>query len=150
MIARSIITLLAAVTLASCGTSSKSDPDASAIPLGPAEIRGALVANTLYREGGDWWQSWEYAGFHRDDGTMIGRAWWPGGAETAVGTWEISQDGLYCRTWNNHWGDGAYGCFRVERSGDTLIFAQTENAPGNTETYRYQHKPGNPFGLATD
>jgi hypothetical protein len=57
---------------------------------------------------------------------------------------EVSEAGLCCRTWSNHWGGGQRGCFRVSRDGDTLVFDHVCCSSGNADRYTYRLFPGNP------
>ncbi len=143
--------LLAGLFATACGSLPAPDAALSLRPLAAAEVRQTLLGHTLYRRGGDWWRTWEYAGFHRatnsQDGTMTGRVWWPEGEEIAAGVWEVTDAGLYCRTWQNNWGDGRRGCFRVSRDGDTLVFDHVSGASGDAARYSYRLLPGNPQGL---
>lgn len=78
---------------------------------------------------------------------MTGRVSWPGGEEVASGVWEISADGLYCRTWGNQWGAGRRGCFRVSRGGELLVFDHVSGSGGDAARYVYRLLPGNPQRL---
>ena len=37
-----------------------------------------------------------------------------------VGTWEVTDDGQFCRQWTN-WGEGAYDCYEMFRVGEDQI-----------------------------
>ena len=139
--------LLAGLFAAACGSLPAPDAALSLRPLAAAELRQTLLAHTLSRRGGTWWRAWEYAGLHREDGTMTGRVWWSDGQEIAEGKWQLTEEDLYCRTWGNHWGDGRRGCFRVSRDGETLVFDHVSSASGDAARYSYRLLPGNPQGL---
>lgn len=106
-----------------------------------AELHDALLGNTLSRSGGPFWRRWDYAGVHGGDGAITGRISWSGGEEVATGVWEISPDGLYCRTWSNRWGGGQRGCFRVARGGEILVFDHVSGSGGDAERYVYRLQP---------
>jgi len=78
---------------------------------------------------------------------MTGLVSWSGGQEVASGIWEVSADGLYCRTWHNEWGAGKRGCFRVSRSGETLVFDHVSGSRGDADRYVYRLLTGDPYGL---
>ena len=141
------LVLLAGLLAAACEGSPEPDAALSLRPLAAAEVRQTILAHTLSRHGGAWWRAWEYAGLHREDGTMTGRVWWSDGQESAEGEWQVMDAGLYCRTWGNHWGDGRRGCFRVSRDGEILVFDHVSGASGDAERYTYRLLPGNPQGL---
>ena len=136
--------LMAAVLLAACQSPRVPDASRSLQALTAAELHDTLVGNTLIRSGGPFWRRWDYAGRHRGDGTMTGRVSWSGGQERATGVWDISPDGLYCRTWSNEWSAGRRGCFRGSRDGDILIFDHVSGSSGDAERYAYRLVPGNP------
>ena len=138
-----VLTLCAAGVIAGCASESRPAPQT----LYGQAVTETLVGNSLYRTGGGWFSSWEYTGYHRDDGTMTGKVWWSDNEEIADGTWEIAPDGHYCRTWNNDWGDGKRGCFRVSRAGDTMVFEHMTGASGGADRYVYHLQPGNPQDL---
>lgn len=139
---RSVVALLfAAVALAACETRDEaSAPQA----LSADEIKTALVGNTLVRLMGGLFFSWEYNGVHAADGTMEGRVRGPTEVERVPGTWEVTSDDLYCRTWSNNWGDGRRGCFRVSRVGEELIFEHVSGASGGQRRYVYEWRAGVP------
>ena len=107
------------------------------------ELRETLVSHSLSRSGGPWWRRWNYAGLHRGDGSMTGRVSWLGGEEVARGVWDVTVDGLYCRTWDNEWGAGQRGCFRVWRDGGTLVLDHVSGTRGDANRYVYHLQPGN-------
>ncbi len=144
-----IAILLASLQLAGCQTTAESPTAESPTPqrLTAAEIEETLVGNTLVRSGGSWFSSWEYNGLHSADGSIMGRVTTSGGEERVAGTWEVTGDDVYCRTWSNHWGGGRRGCFRVSRAGDSLIFEHDSGASGGSERYVYDWRPGKPEGM---
>lgn len=137
------LALSAAVLATGCASKGES----TAQTLYGREITETLVGNSLHRTGGGWFSSWEYTGYHRDDGTMTGRVSSSGGDEDVDGTWEIGADRHYCRTWSNEWAGGERGCFRVTRKGDALIFDHISGASGGADRYIYKFLPGNPQEL---
>lgn len=142
-----LIVLSAGLLAQGCGSAPEPVAGSSLRTLTASEVRKALVDNSLYRRGSEWWRAWEYVRFHRADGTMTGRVWWSGGEEVATGAWEVGTDDLYCRTWNNHWGGGRRGCFRVSRTGVTLVPDHVSGARGDADRYTYRLLPGNPYGF---
>ena len=133
--------LFAAAALAACETRDEaSAPQA----LTADEIETALVGNTLVRLMGGLFFSWEYNGVHAADGTMEGRVRGPTEVERVPGTWEVTGDDLYCRTWSNNWGDGRRGCFRVSRAGEELIFEHVSGTSGGQRRYAYEWQAGVP------
>jgi hypothetical protein len=102
------------------------------------ELRETLMGHTLSRSGGPLWRRWDYAAVHRADGTITGRVSWSGGEEVADGVWEVTPEGLYCRTWKNDWGAGQRGCFQVRRDSDVLVFDHVSGSGGDAERYAYR------------
>ena len=135
------------LVVGACAGQSPSDSGLALQPVVASQAQTALVGNTLYRRGGGWFDSWQYAGLHAADGTMTGRVWWSDGAEAAQGTWELTGDGVYCRTWQNDWGSGQRGCFALSRDGDILVFDHVSGSRGDADRYVYRLLPGNPHGL---
>lgn len=133
--------LLLAASLAACETSSEAPPRQT---LSANEIQTALVGNTLVRLMGGVFFSWEYNGVHAADGTMVGRVRGPSEVERVPGTWEVTGEDLYCRTWANDWGDGRRGCFRVSRAGEELVFEHVSGSSGGQRRYVYQWQAGVP------
>jgi hypothetical protein len=140
----SIVLAIALFALTACQSPAVPDIAASAGPLDEGELRETLLGHTLSRTGGPLWRRWDYAGVHRADGTIAGRVSWSGGEEVASGVWDISSESLYCRTWNNNWGDGRRGCFQVWRGGDVLVFDHVSGSPGDDDRYAYRLLPKEP------
>jgi len=138
---------LMATLLTACQSHPAPNPSVSLQPLTTTELRDTLINNTLSRSGGLFWRRWEYAGVHRGNGTMTGRVSWSGGKEVATGVWEVSPEGLYCRTWGNKWGAGQRGCFRVSRDGEALVFDHVSGSGGDADRYVYRLLPSNPHSL---
>ena len=109
---------LASLHLAGCQSTPEPQTTEASSPqrLSAAEIEEALIGNTLVRSGGGWLSSWKYNGLHSADGRILGRVTTAGGEERVAGSWEVTGDDLYCRTWSNHWGGGKRGCFSVMRA----------------------------------
>jgi hypothetical protein len=101
-------------------------------------IRTTVLNNTLHRCGWRAFRRWEYTNAHQPDGTMTGTIRWSKGSEVTRGTWDISDEGLHCRQWDNQWGDGEIGCFRVRRNGQSLVFTHVSGSSGEAEQYTYQ------------
>ena len=149
--------LLLAITLAGCTRDDEAEDapppapkePATEVPLAAAQIRQTLVGNSLYRKEVEIVQDLHIASFYRHNGTMRGRAWRKvADAEVAEGTWEVTDADLYCRTWQNHWGGGERGCFRVIRFGEEIIFVANDVATeGEPERYIYRVLIGNAYGL---
>jgi len=138
--------------LAACQSTSAGNGEPELTPLAGPALHEVLTTNTLARSGGTLWQAWEYAGLHRGDGSMTGgdmtgRVAWSGEEQVGHGTWELTPDGLYCRTWENEWGGGKRGCFRVAGAPQTIVFDYVSGSRGDAERYIYRLVPGNPYGL---
>ena len=114
-----------------------------------AELERQLIGNSLYRRGWTGAAKFQFASHHSPDGTMSAKSWWFGGAEQTVGRWRVTEDGLYCRTWNNFWAQGKEGCFSVAQSTEDgrLIFDHVDGHPGSHKRYIYQVLVGNPHRL---
>ena len=143
-----VITSLA-VAVSACLPTGGEDRTAIPMPMDAVEISQRLSDNSVYRSGWRGLANWEYASHHSADGRMSARAWWFGGRDEAEGRWEVTSDGLYCRTWLNHWADGEKGCFRVfsSASDGTLIFDYVSGAAGDAKQYSYEVLAGNPYSL---
>lgn len=131
--------LILATALAACQSSTA--PEKPVQPLGTAELRATLLEHGLARSGGTMFQRWAYLGLHHDDGTMTGRISWSDGHEEHTGVWDVTSDGLYCRTWSNQWAGGKRGCFRVSGNGETLVFDHVSGASGDADRYTYSLAP---------
>lgn len=115
--------------------------------LPAAELQRILTSHSLYRHGRQLFRVWEYASLHGRDGTTTARVWWSDGQESAQGSWEVTVDNQYCRTWSNNWGNGKRRCFRVHREADMLIFDHVSGSRGDADRYTYSLLPGNPHNL---
>lgn len=133
--------------LAGCAAWPRVGSDAQFEPVAASTLSDLLAGHTLYRRGTRLFSTWEYANLHQADGVMTAKVWWSDGEERVEGRWNITADGLYCRTWQNHWGDGKAGCFRMSWEGDFLIFDHVSGTRGDADRYVYQRQPGNPYGL---
>jgi len=122
---------LALLVLAGCAT----PPEQGALTAD--QIRQTVTVNPLTRCGSVLLGQWRYTGRHGRDGTMTGLVLAGESREEAAGTWRVTTDGLYCRTWNNTWAEGREGCFRVTRAGDSLTFDHVSGAPGEATSYTY-------------
>ena len=159
---RAAVWLLSLLLLAACETGNMGEKELVLTPLEAPALRQTLTSHTLSRTGGTLWQLWEYAGVHRDDGTMTGRVTWSGEEQLGQGTWALSPEGLYCRTWQNEWGGGKLGCFRASITPQapteesdapalvaprSIVFDHVSGSRGDAERYTYLLIPGNPYGL---
>lgn len=115
----------------------------TAVQLSADEIRKLFSGVTIRREGG----GWVWYGYYAPDGSLRGRAEWTGGGQTGTGHWEISEDGLLCREWDNNWGGGGYGCSRIYRYGDQIIQVHARGSAGRFRKSRLTLLQGNPQGL---
>ncbi len=99
------------------------------VALRKEEVRQAFVGNTMDHE-----KAYVY---WTQDGRIMGKS---KRGPTDEGTYRITDDGLYCRKWNN-WRGGAESCAKVKRMGDTFATVATNESvrstytiiPGNTE-----------------
>lgn len=121
------------LVLAGCATP---PPDGRVLTAG--EITAAVTANPLTRCGSVLLGQWRYTGRHDKEGTMNGLVLAGEKREEATGRWRTTGDGLYCRTWSNHWADGKEGCFRVTQTGDALTFDHVSGAAGEANSYTYK------------
>lgn len=112
-------------------------PDKGPKVLTADEIRQAVTRTPLTRCGSVLLGQWRYTGRHSRDGTMSAVVLAGAKREDATGSWHVTGDDLYCRTWNNDWAEGREGCFRVTRSGDALTFDHVGGAPGEATSYTY-------------
>ena len=113
-------------------------PDPVPRVLAADELRATLTATPLTRCGRVLLGGWRYTGVHNSDGTMTGRVLAGRTREDVVGTWQVTGDGLYCRTWSNNWAGGREGCFRVTRSGEDLTFDHVSGSAGEQQSYTYR------------
>ena len=144
---RAVGAMIGCLVIAGCQAGPGPVDEGALTRLSAPEIREALVDNSLYREGGNWFRRWEYAGLFRADGALSARVWWNGGEERATGVWEVTNDDLYCRTWHNNWGEGKRGCFRVSKAGEILVFDYESGSSGDADRYAYELLQGNPYDL---
>ena len=141
---RSLIKLVAVcLFLFGCTSTAEQMAEKGIEPMTAAEIREAFTGNSAYIKGPDW----EYTGYYNPDGTLIGRSWWQGGEETATATWEIKDDGLLCRDWDNDWGGGGYGCARMYRDGENIVYDNVSGSAGKYPSLTLTLSEGNAFNL---
>jgi len=148
--------------LTACQSGKDDEADLPPEPIAGAALQAVLTSNTLSSSGGTLWQSWNFVSLHRgggslsggspssgspSGGSMVGRITWSGTEELGQGTWELTPEGLYCRSWENDWGGGGRGCFRVSRTPHTLVFEYVSGTRGEATRYVYLLLPGNPYGL---
>jgi len=142
-----LIAPLIAFSQMGCATGTNSISPSTPEFLRAAELQRTLLDNSLYRHGRRLFRVWEYASRHSEDGSITARIWWSDGHDDAAGTWEVTPDDLYCRTWSNNWGNGKRGCFRVHREAATLVFDHVSGSRGDADRYTYLLLPGNPHNL---
>lgn len=124
--------VLIAGALAACA-----GPQTGPAGLTASEIRQTLTGTALTRCGSRLLGPWRYTAHHRSDGTMEAVVLAGARREDAVGTWRVTGDDLYCRTWSNGWAEGRVGCFRVTRDGAALTFDHVSGAAGEAASYTY-------------
>jgi hypothetical protein len=142
--------VLVGASLANCAPSRQrhaTSNDQAQVPLTAPEIETKIAGNSLYRSESKASGPWEYVGYHRPDGIMLGRSWGAGGRETADGVWEVTKKNEYCRQWRNKWGNGEYGCFQVYQNGEKLVFDQTSGSNGGVQQHTFTVMQGNPYSL---
>ena len=138
-----ILLAVAVSSLWGCASTAERMAKKGIEPLTADELRTTLPGNSVYERG----DTWEYTGYLRSDGTLFGRSWWDGGEETATGKWEITDEGLYCRDWDNDWGGGGYGCLRMYRDGDKIVYDWASGSKGKNPTGTMLPVKGNAFDL---
>lgn len=134
--ARSWIGPISGLLLLSIAGCASAPPDGT--PLNAEQIRAAVTGSPLTRCGRVLLGQWRYTGRHSGDGSMTALVLAGETRDEATGTWRATDDGLYCRAWNNNWAQGREGCFRVTRSGDKLTFDHVSGAPGEAKRYTYR------------
>ena len=104
--------------------------------LSASDLRAELTGHTFYAD--DWHL------FLAADGVLYGRAnGGPDGvAEQDVGTWQITPEGQWCRTWR-WWKHRRPRCHLVYQEGETFELAVTDRL---FPTEPYRRVPGNPEG----
>ena len=127
-----IAVIFVAVAVASCAAL-----DTDPRTLKANEIRQTVTGTALNRCGSRLIGPWQYTARHHRDGTMEAVVLAGSKREDATGTWRVTGDDLYCRTWSNSWAQGREGCFRVTRTGETLTFDHVSGAAGESATDTY-------------
>ncbi|MEL6266246.1 MAG: hypothetical protein AAFR52_11475 [Pseudomonadota bacterium] len=142
---RSLIASLVGVALlAGCQTTEEKLVEGGAQPLTADEVAALVVGNTLYTAS----DRWRHHSYYAPDGTAAGRTTWDGGEESASAVWEISEDGLWCRDWDNDWGGGEHGCQAVYPAGDgDYWFIYRRGSHGETKDFKVTVLEGNPEAL---
>lgn len=113
-------------------------------PLSGSEIRQVMVGNTAYETGTSNGTAWEWAGYYKEGGKALGRAWWNGGQNEGRGTWRI-EGNLWCTEWGpQEWGNGGENCQKLYKDGKTLRYVVMDG-PGDNGTATI--KRGNPHDL---
>jgi hypothetical protein len=90
----------------------QSQPQLQRLPA--SEMRGLISGNTV---SGKSERGSDFHVYHSPDGKMSGQARL---AYYDVGTWEITDDGKYCRRWTN-WREGARDCFEMFEVGEDRL-----------------------------
>jgi hypothetical protein len=87
-------------------------------PWCPARV---LFADSTWKGATTSGKGWMYT---RSDNTIVGRL---KNGDTDEGTWRISKEGWFCRTWKR-WADGKEGCWQVELGGKYRYYKFTPKA----------------------
>ena len=106
-------------------------------PLTAADLRSAFPGNTSTGEsvyGGKWHIHYV------PDGTLLYR---PVGGQTEWGTWEITDDGRFCRQWSDV-GAGNRKCWIYFKEGDVYEYWYPD---GSRMRGKFRIRPGNPENL---
>ncbi len=137
-----MLALFSAVLLSACAT----NMDTTGYhPMSSADMRHAIPGNTFYTEGFTNGGHWEWAGYHDPDGTSRGRAWWNGGKDEGTGTWEVTDNNLFCSHWPDMtWDKGKRACFHLFRKGDVIISKTVTKGIKNSKVTL---EKGNPYKL---
>jgi len=138
-----ILVVATSVLVFGCTSTSERMAEKGIEPMTAAEIRETISGNSLYLKG----PYYEYAGYFKPDGTLIDRVWWNGGEETSTGIWEIKDEGLICRNWENDWGGGGYGCSHWYRDGENIVFDAVSGSKGKISTGTMTPSTGNAYEL---
>jgi tetratricopeptide (TPR) repeat protein len=105
--------------------------------LTAAAIRSAFTGNTATGAsvfGGEWHI------YHAPDGTLLYR---PAGGRTERGTWEITDDGRFCRQWGDVGGSNRK-CWIFFKEGDVYEYWHSD---GSRMRGKFKVRPGNPENL---
>jgi len=116
---------------------------AAAPPLATKDqILAAYAGNTLFEDA----PTYNWAAFYEPQGTARGRGWnWLGG-ESATGRWRVTDDGLFCVTWDReNWAGGTENCYQVKISGEKTEHVHVSGETGGDHTLVI--KSGNPYDL---
>ncbi len=106
-------------------------------PLTAEVLRSAFPGNTSTGEsvfGGEWHIHYV------PDGTLLYR---PSGGQTEQGTWEITDDGRFCRQWSE-FGAGNRKCWIYFKDGDVYEYWYPD---GSRLRGKFKVRPGNPENL---
>lgn len=76
------------------------------------------------------------------DGTIAGK----GGGDTDTGTWRVSEEGYWCRTWTK-WGSGKEGCFEVTHSKKDKYKFKRKSGTSTQKVYKTKFLEGNPKNI---
>ena len=90
--------------------------------LNAAQIRALFAGNTLSGENE---LGYDVQVYMDPSGKMSGQS---NNRYTDVGTWYVTDDGRYCRKWNN-WRDGAEDCFTIRQAGPTSVRIKAISRP---------------------
>lgn len=141
--------ILMSVTLAACAApeEQRQSLQETAIVEGwtrvSAEEAKVLLADTTLSgsSGGTKWQTY-YSADQIQRGYAKGSDW----EETDEGTYEITPEGIYCRTWKR-WSDAQEGCAEIYQKGDNVRLIVVSGKLGNDPQFEGVVQQGNPFDL---
>lgn len=88
----------------------------------------------------------QWSTYQSPDQTTRGIAKGSWGEETDSGTYKITADGTWCRTWTK-WGNGQEGCAEVYRKEGRLKMVVVSGKIGELPSFEADIEPGNPLAL---
>lgn len=136
--------IAAAAVLMGCATAEQKLADGGATQLSAAEVI-QLMSDATYRVSG---AGFDFVGYNRIGGSMIGRTTAGGSSETAGGVWSVNDEGLFCREWNNDWAGGEEGCFAIYNDGGQYVAVHRTGSVGSNPVSRYDSiEKGNTAGF---
>ena len=142
---RILLTLAAAAFFAGCAASiEQQSQEQGAKQLSAEEIRATLLGSTLYIDGGQFGRPWELAQVWSTDGTMRA-SMKPYDEDLVTGKWDIIEDNLYCRQWDNDWNEGKRGCYQFFLQGTNLYGVKAKGSA--IRDFKGKMMPGNPYNL---
>ena len=110
------------------------------------ERMGAVVMRDL--TAGNTWSGKTENGavfniYFSPDGRMSAQSNWDSETHYDLGTWEVTDDGKFCRQFDR-WRGGAYDCFRMYRLGPNRFRLKAIDEPYDSI---YRFRTGDPEGL---